>query len=120
VHFAAGMVLSAGAFTDSSLLSQSYLAFAPMVYIPDGAPHVQRSMMDDANYLTAIHSFFQVWYESHHRFPEDEEEFLDALRSGPDVWQYRVNVPSPQSDYAKGGIRLPYPFPAFRRCSFVA
>jgi hypothetical protein len=82
--------------------------FATMVYIPDGTPHVRRSMMDDANYLSAVRSFFQVWYGSHHRFPKNEAEFLDALRNGPAAWQYRVNAPSPESDYAKGGMRLPY------------
>lgn len=84
------------------------LGVATMVYIPDGTPHVQRSMMDDTNYLSATGSFLRVWYESHHRFPKNQAEFLDALRSGPAAWQYRVNAPPSESDYAKGGARLPY------------
>ena len=75
---------------------------------PDGTPHMQRSMSDDTNCLSSVSSFFQVWYESHHRFPKDEGEFVDALRGGPAAWQYGVNAPSPESDYAKDGVRLPY------------
>ena len=82
--------------------------FATMVYIPEGTPHFERSMMDDINYLSALGSFFRVWYESHHRFPKNEAEFRDALMNGPAAWQYRVNAPSPVSDYAKSGVRLPY------------
>jgi hypothetical protein len=84
------------------------LGLATMVYIPDGTPHVQRSMMDDTNYLSITGSFLRVWYELHHRFPKDQAEFLDALRSGPAAWQYRVRKPPAESDYAKGGVRLPY------------
>ena len=84
------------------------LGFAAMVYIPDGTPHVQRSMMHDTNYLSSVDPFFRVWYESHHRFPKDQTEFLDALKNGSAAWQYRVNAPSQDSDYAKGGLRLPY------------
>jgi hypothetical protein len=36
------------------------LGLATMVYIPDGRPHVQRSMMDDTNYLSATGSFFRI------------------------------------------------------------
>lgn len=81
---------------------------ATLVYIPDASPHVQHSMLDDTNYLSAVSSFFQVWYETHHGFPKNEAEFLDALRSGPAAWQYRVKAPPAESDYAKGGVRLPY------------
>jgi hypothetical protein len=88
--------------------SRSSFGFGTMIYIPDGTPHVQRSMMDDSNYLFATNSFFRVWYESHHTFPNDEADFLDALRNGQAAWHYRVNVPSQDSDYAKDGIRLPY------------
>jgi hypothetical protein len=84
------------------------LGLATMVYIPDGTPHVQRSMMDDTNYLSATGSFLRVWYEAHRRFPNDQAEFLDALRSGPAAWRYRVSAPPMESDYAKGGARLPY------------
>jgi hypothetical protein len=84
------------------------LGLAIMVYIPDGTPHVQRSMMDDTNYLSTTGSFLRVWYESHHRFPKDHVELLDALTNGPAAWQYRVSAPPVESDYAKGGVRLPY------------
>ena len=84
------------------------LGFAMLVYIPDGTPHVQRSMMDDTNYLSAIRSFFGVWYESHQRFPKDEAEFKDALKQGPAAWQFRVSSPPLESDYAKDGGRLQY------------
>lgn len=84
------------------------LGLVTLVYIPDGTPHVQRSMMDDTNYLSDIHSFLEVWYESHHRFPKDEAEFYDALRQGPAAWQFRVSSPPVESDYAKNGKRLPY------------
>jgi hypothetical protein len=84
------------------------LGFATMVYIPDGTPHVQRSMMDDSNYLSAVNAFFRVWYEAHQRYPKDEAEFLDALRSGPAAWQNRVSAPLQDSDYAKKGVRLRY------------
>jgi hypothetical protein len=90
------------------LLVPIVLGFATMVYIPDGTPHVQRSMMDDTNYLSVTGSFLRVWYESHHRFPKDQSEFLDALRNGPADWQYRVNTPPIESDYARRGVRLPY------------
>jgi hypothetical protein len=84
------------------------LGLATMVYIPDGTPHVQRSMMDDTNYLSATGSFLWVWYEAHRRFPNDQAEFFDALRSGPAAWQNRVSAPPMESDYARGGARLPY------------
>jgi hypothetical protein len=90
------------------LLVPIVLGFATMVYIPDGTPHVQRSMMNDTDYLSVTGSFLRVWYESHHRFPKDQSEFLDALRNGPAAWQYRVNTPPIESDYARRGVRLPY------------
>jgi len=65
-------------------------------------------MMDDTNYLSHTGSFLRVWYESHHKFPKDQAEFLDALRNGPAAWQYRVSAPPTESDYAKRGVRLPY------------
>lgn len=89
-------------------LAPVVLGLATMVYIPDGMPHVQRSMMDDTNYLSATGSFLRVWYESHHRFPKDRGEFVDALKNGPAAWQYRISAPPMESDYAKGGVRLPY------------
>jgi hypothetical protein len=93
------------------------LGLATMVYIPDGTPHVQRSMMDDTNYLSATGSFLRVWYESHHRFPKDQAEFLEALRNGPAAWQYRVSAPPMESDYAKRGVRLPYQIVAINSAS---
>jgi hypothetical protein len=84
------------------------LGLATMVYIPDGTPHVQRSMMDDGTYLSTVGSFLRVWYESHQKFPKDQAEFLDALRTGPAAWQYRVTAPPLESDYAKSGVRLRY------------
>jgi len=84
------------------------LGLATMVYIPDGFPHTQRSMMDDTNYLSTTGSFLRVWYESHSRFPKDQTELLNALRTGPAAWQFRVSTPPVQSDYAKKGARLPY------------
>ncbi|MGB7584793.1 MAG: hypothetical protein WBM11_08095 [Terriglobales bacterium] len=82
--------------------------FATLVSIPDATPHAQRSMMDDANCLSDIRSFFEVWYKSHHSFPKDEGEFRDAMRQGPAAWQFRVASPASESDYAKNGERLPY------------
>lgn len=84
------------------------LGFATLVYIPDGTPHVQRSMMDDSNYLSAVGSFLRAFYESHQRFPKDEAEFQEALKQGPTVWQFRVSSPPLESDYAKDGKRLKY------------
>lgn len=84
------------------------LGLATLVYIPDGFPHTQRSMMDDTNYLSSTGSFLRVWYESHHSFPKDKSEFRDALRTGPATWQYRVSTPPTQSDYARNEARLPY------------
>jgi hypothetical protein len=82
--------------------------FATLVSIPDATPHAQRSMMDDANYLSDIHSFFEVWYKSHLSFPKNEGEFHDAINQGPAAWQFRVTAPSAESDYAKNGEPLPY------------
>ena len=84
------------------------LGLAMLVYIPDGTPHVQVSMMHDTNYLSTMRSFFGVWYESHQRFPRDEPELRDALRQGPAAWQFRVSSPPIESDYAKKGKRLRY------------
>ena len=65
-------------------------------------------MMDDANYLSDIHSFFEVWYKSHRSFPKNEGEFHNAISQGPAAWQFRVSAPSADSDYAKKGERLAY------------
>jgi len=83
------------------------LGLATLVYIPDATPHAQRSSMDDVNYLSDIHAFFGLWYDSHQRFPKDDAEFQEALKEGPAAWQFRVS-PAPQSDYARNGQRLPY------------
>ena len=79
-----------------------------MVYIPDGRPHVTRSMAADANYLSSVSSFFRVWYAANHRFPENGAEFNDALKSGPSAWQNRVKSPPQLSFYSQRGVRLPY------------
>jgi hypothetical protein len=84
------------------------LGFFTIVYIPDGKPHIQKSMMSDSNYISSVNSFLPVWYESHRSFPRDEAEFRDAISSGPAAWQYRVAAPSSLSEYAKNGTRLPY------------
>jgi hypothetical protein len=84
------------------------LGLATMFYIPDGTPHIQKSMGRDSNYMSSINSFFRVWYEAHQSFPRDESEFLYALKTGPAAWQNRVQAPAPLSDYAKNGVRLPY------------
>lgn len=84
------------------------LGLATMVYIPDGTPHIQRSMVRDSDYMSSINSFLRVWYESHQSFPKDESEFLDAMRTGPAAWQNRVQAPPAMSEYAKRGARLPY------------
>jgi len=65
-------------------------------------------MMDDTNYLSATGSFLRVWYESHHNFPKDKSEFLDALKTGPAAWQYSVSAPPNQSEYARNRARLAY------------
>jgi len=75
-------------------------------YIPDGTPHIQRSMMNDGNFLSHTRSFLPVWYESHQRFPTDEGEFREALKQGAAAW-HEVS-PRFESDYAKGGKRLQY------------
>jgi hypothetical protein len=85
-----------------------FLGLATMVYIPDGTPHLQRSMLSDSNYMSIINSFLRVWYESHQSFPKDESEFLEALRSGPSAWQNQVQAPPALSQYARRGVRLPY------------
>jgi hypothetical protein len=84
------------------------LGLAAMVYIPDGTPHVQRSMVADTNYLSSVNSFFRVWYEANHRFPANAAEFNDALKSGPAAWQNRVKSPSTWSFYSHRGVPLPY------------
>jgi hypothetical protein len=70
-----------------------------MIYIPDGTPHVQKCLIDDSNFIGSVQPFFRAWYESHHSFPKNKTEFLDALRTGP---------PPTLSDYSKRGVRLPY------------
>ena len=84
------------------------LGLATMVYIPDGIPHVHRSMIQDSNYLSSVHSFLGVWHDANHRFPKNEAEFLDALKRGPETWQNRVKSPPTESLYSQRGNRLPY------------
>ena len=81
---------------------------ATMVYVPDGIPHVHRSMIADFNYTSRVRSFLSVWYESNRRFPKNEAEFNDALKNGPAAWQYRVESLPAQSFYSQRGHRLPY------------
>jgi hypothetical protein len=82
------------------------VGLAAMVNIPNLTPH-GFSMGTDTNYLSAVNSFFRVWYENNHRFPASEAEFRDALRKGPEAWQYRVG-PAPASRYRQRGNPLPY------------
>jgi len=81
---------------------------ATMVYIPDGIPHVHRSMIEDFNYMSSVRSFLSVWQDQHHRFPENETEFIDALKRGPEAWQNRIQSPPLQSCYGQDGHRLSY------------
>jgi hypothetical protein len=84
------------------------LGLATMVYIPDGMPHVHRSMIQDSNCLSTVHSFLGVWHDANHRFPKNEAEFSDALKRGPETWQNRVKSPPTESFYSQRGQRLPY------------
>ncbi len=81
---------------------------ASLVLIPDAYPHVKRSGIADANYLSSVNSFLRVWYEANHKFPANENEFREALTRGPAVWQYRVQSPPAASFYSRSGTRLPY------------
>ena len=99
--------LLVGASLESASLPLLF-GFGTMIYIPDGTPHVQKCLIDDSNYVGSVQPFFRAWYESHHSFPKDKTEFLDALRTGPAAWQYRVSAPPTLSDYSKRGVRLPY------------
>jgi hypothetical protein len=83
-----------------------FLGLGAMVSIPDLLPRGD-SMIADTNYLSDVNSFFRVWYENNHRFPSSEAEFRDALRKGPEAWQYRVG-PAPASPYSQRGNPLPY------------
>ena len=84
------------------------LGLATMVYIPDGIPHVHRSMIQDFNYMSSVRSFLGVWHDANHRFPKNEAEFLDALKRGPEIWQNRLKTPPTESFYSQRGHRLPY------------
>jgi len=83
-----------------------FLGLAALINIPDVLPH-DFSGTADTNYLSAVKSFFGVWYENNHRFPADESEFGEALWKGPSAWQYRVG-PAPASRYMQRGNPLPY------------
>jgi hypothetical protein len=84
------------------------LGLATMMYIPDGIPHVHRSMIQDFNYMSSVRSFLGVWHDANHRFPKNEAEFLDALKRGPETWQNRVKSPPTESFYSQRGHRLRY------------
>ena len=99
---------SRGGFYRLLLPVGAVLGLATMVYIPDGIPHVHRSMIQDSNYLSTVHSFLGVWHDANHRFPKNEAEFSDALKRGPETWQNRVKSPPTESFYSQRGHRLPY------------
>lgn len=99
---------SRGGFYRLLLPVGSVLGLATMVYIPDAIPHVHRSMIQDSNYLSTVHSFLGVWHDANHRFPKNEAEFSDALKRGPETWQNRVKSPPTESFYSQRGHRLPY------------
>lgn len=82
------------------------MGLAVMVYIPDGTPHLQRSLIADTNYLSGINSSVRAWYELHRRFPSSESEFQEALRIG--ALEYRREPLSLQSFYSQRGVRLRY------------
>jgi hypothetical protein len=90
------------------LLVGAVLGLATMVYIPDGIPHVHRSMIQDFNYLSSVRQFLGVWHDANHRFPKNEAEFSDALKRGPETWQNRVKSPPTETFYSQRGHRLPY------------
>ncbi len=81
---------------------------ATIVYIPDGIPHMHRSMFEDFNYMSSVQSFLGVWHDANHKFPKDEAEFVDALKRGPGAWQNRIHTVPVQSPYSQCGHRLPY------------
>jgi hypothetical protein len=83
-----------------------FLGLAAMVYIPNFVPR-GFSMVADSNYRSDVNSFFRVWYETNRRFPASEGEFGEALRKGPEGWQYRIE-PAPASRYRQRGNPLPY------------
>jgi hypothetical protein len=85
-----------------------FLGLATMIYIPDGMPHVQKSMVSDSNYLSNLNLLLRSWYESHQSFPKDDLEFRDAIRNGAKKERHGFHSPSPLSDYAKRGARLRY------------
>ncbi len=84
------------------------LGLATLTYIPDGIPHVDRSMIEDSNYMSSVKSFLEVWHDKNRRFPKNEAEFSEAMESGPAAWQNRVASPPVMSFYSQGGHRLPY------------
>ncbi len=83
-----------------------FVGLAAMVTIPNLPPH-GFSLIADTNYLSDVSAFFRVWYEGQHRFPANESEFREALRKGPEAWQYSVG-PAPVSRYKQRGDSLPY------------
>jgi hypothetical protein len=83
-----------------------FVGLAAMVTIPNLPPH-GFSLMADTNYLSDVTAFFRVWYEDQHKFPANESEFREALRKGPEAWQYRVG-PAPTSRYMQRDDSLPY------------
>jgi len=86
------------------------LGLATMAYIPDGIPHADRSMIEDSNYMSRVKSFLEVWHNLNRRFPKNEAEFSEAMKSGPASWQNRVESLPTLSFYSQGGHRLPYEF----------
>jgi len=106
--FCAGYGALRGSFYGLLFSIPLVVGLMTMINIPDGTPHASRSMLADTNYLSSVNSFFRVWYEANQRFPKDESEFLEALKTGPAAWQNRVKSPPEFSFYSRGGIRLPY------------
>lgn len=87
-----------------------------MVYLPDGTPHIQRSMLN-TNYLSSIASFSRVWFEANHKFPGNESEFHQAMATDPAAGQNRVQSPFRLSPYSRAGERLPYEIVVVRDAS---
>jgi hypothetical protein len=84
------------------------IGLATMVYIPDGIPHVTRSMVADSNYMFRLRRFLGAWYQANHTFPKNEAEFNYAMKNGPAVLQDGMELPPAQSPYSQRGDRLSY------------
>lgn len=74
-----------------------FLGLAAMVMIPDLQP-IYSSKIADSNFLQHVNANVEVWYRSHHRFPNSATEFRDAIGS----------VALEQSAYRQRGKSLRY------------